>query len=309
MALEKIDAADFPASRSTQRSGSSQRPRWIPTVIVDKNALFRAGLIHILAGTRFRVIADCSDLSNIQHGRLNGPICMALVGIDDKGARAVRSELLSLKAQHERLRIVIFSDRFDLEELFTAIASGGDCYLLKNEVSPEAILKSLELALMGETIVPQGFGQLLRDQACFGQDALSPGKGPASCLSGPQTPFLTNAGQTGEIVRLSDKEQIILLHLTRGTSNKQIARELEITEATVKTHVKALLRKISARNRTQAAMWAVSHLALSRVDQARPPKCSAGPSLVLARLGSLATDPSDEPATAPDPEHKSYAIQ
>jgi two-component system nitrate/nitrite response regulator NarL len=234
---------------------------------------------------------------------------MALVGIDDQGARAVRSELLSLKAQSEKLRIVIFSERFDLEELFTAIASGGDCYLLKNEVSPEAILKSLELALMGETIVPQGFGQLLRDQAFLGQDTLSPGQGPASCLSGRQTPFLANAGQTNESVRLSDKEQIILSHLTRGTSNKQIARELEITEATVKTHVKALLRKISARNRTQAAMWAVSHLVPSRLDQARLPKRSVGLSLGLTRLGSLATDPSDEPATAPHPEQKSYAIQ
>src|SRR5215469_16428345 len=171
MALENIDAVDFPASRSAQRSVSSQRTRCIPTVIVDKNALFRAGLIHILAGTRFRVIAACSDLINIHNGRLRRQMCLALVGIDDNGARAVRSELSFLKAQYESLRIVIFSDRFDLEELFTAIASGGDCYLLKNEISPEAILKSLELVLMGETIVPQGFGRLLRDQACFGQEA------------------------------------------------------------------------------------------------------------------------------------------
>jgi hypothetical protein len=85
MAPEKIDAADFPASRSIQRNGFSQRPRCIPTVVVDKNALFRAGLIHILAGTRFKVIASFCDLSNIQNGRLNHQISMALVGIDDKG--------------------------------------------------------------------------------------------------------------------------------------------------------------------------------------------------------------------------------
>ena len=214
-----------------------------------------------------------------------------------------------MKAQHERLRIVIFSDQFDLEKLFTAIAPGGDCYLLRNEISPDAILKSLELTLMGETIVPQGFGQLLRDQACFGQDALSPGKGPASCLPGPQTPFLIQAGQTGETVRLSDKEQIILLHLTQGTSNKQIARELKITEATVKTPVKAVLRKINARNRTQAAIWAVNHLGPSRPDEATSFKRSAGVSVGLARVGEVAPDPSDEPAPAPHPEHKIYAIQ
>ena len=45
-----------------------------------------------------------------------------------------------------------------------------------------------------------------------------------------------------------------------GTPNKLIARKLHVTEATVKVHVKAILRKIGATNRTQAAMWAIDHL-------------------------------------------------
>jgi len=224
---------------------------------------------------------------------------MALIGIDDdKDARAVRSELSSLKAQYESLRIVIFSDRFDLEELFTAIVSGGDCYLLKNEISPEAILKSLELALMGETVVPQKFGQLLRDKACFGHGALSPVKDSASCLSRTRTQSVTTARQNDETVQFSEKEQIILQCLTQGTSNKQIARELKITEATVKTHVKALLRKIGARNRTQAAIWAVYHLGPSRVDEPTPLNRSAGALVCLARLRGIGSASSDDPATA-----------
>jgi two-component system nitrate/nitrite response regulator NarL len=59
---------------------------------------------------------------------------------------------------------------------------------------------------------------------------------------------------------LSVRETVILRCLMEGDSNKLIARKFDITEATVKVHVKAILRKIRAKNRTQAAIWAASHL-------------------------------------------------
>jgi two-component system nitrate/nitrite response regulator NarL len=59
---------------------------------------------------------------------------------------------------------------------------------------------------------------------------------------------------------LSSREAEILSSLMEGTPNKLIARKLHVTEATVKVHVKAVLRKIGAANRTQAAMWAKGHL-------------------------------------------------
>jgi two-component system nitrate/nitrite response regulator NarL len=59
---------------------------------------------------------------------------------------------------------------------------------------------------------------------------------------------------------LSARETVILRCLMQGDSNKLIARRFDITEATVKVHVKAILRKIHAKNRTQAAIWAASNL-------------------------------------------------
>ncbi len=59
---------------------------------------------------------------------------------------------------------------------------------------------------------------------------------------------------------LSARETEILSSLMEGTPNKLIARKLHVAEATVKDHVKAILRKIGAANRTQAAMWAKGHL-------------------------------------------------
>lgn len=267
-----------------QSRGSNQRHGWIPTVIVDNSAVFRAGLVHILAGTRFRVMGGCTSLEDIKKGALNGRVRLALVGID-KDTRALLTELSVLKARHENLRIVIFSERFDLEELLTVIGSGGDCYLLKNEISPEALLMALDLVLLGGTIVPQGFAHLIRSQLRVEQDALSGNGSVTRLLEDPRSRFPNEAAQTAENAPLSNREEMILRHMAQGASNKHIARDLNITEATVKTHVKALLHKIRARNRTQAAVWAINHLGPQCIDGEASLKRGGGLPALSAQLG------------------------
>ena len=66
--------------------------------------------------------------------------------------------------------------------------------------------------------------------------------------------------QDPAIRTLSSREAEILQCLMQGAPNKVIARKLDVAEATVKVHIKAILRKIRVANRTQAAMWAVNHL-------------------------------------------------
>jgi len=72
--------------------------------------------------------------------------------------------------------------------------------------------------------------------------------------------MVINGNPALEASRLSDRETQILRLLTTGASNKLIARELGLAEATVKVHIKAILRKARAENRTQAAMWATQFL-------------------------------------------------
>ena len=67
------------------------------------------------------------------------------------------------------------------------------------------------------------------------------------------TPAAKRAG------RLTDREAAILHCLTQGASNKMIAHRLGVAEVTVKFHIKSILRKVQAANRTQAAMWARQH--------------------------------------------------
>src|ERR1700759_1659394 len=72
----------------------------------------------------------------------------------------------------------------------------------------------------------------------------------------PATPLIEGANLDRVSLTFSDREGQILRCLVRGQSNKVIARELGIAEATVKVHVKGLLRKLRTANRTQAAVWA-----------------------------------------------------
>jgi two-component system nitrate/nitrite response regulator NarL len=230
----------------------------VPTVIVDKNTLFRVGLIHTLAGTRFRVTVNCFNVNEISTSVLHDRECLALVGLD-QGSETILSQMQALKAQHEYLRIVTLSERFDPEELIASIRSGGDGYLLKNEINPDVLLKSIELVLLGEVVVPQEFTQMIRGQVHLQLYPLL----SSNCLddrSGYAPILCSNEVQNSKNVdRLSNREKMILRHLTQGSSNKHIARELSITEATVKVHIKSLLRKIRVRNRTQAAIWAMNH--------------------------------------------------
>jgi two-component system, NarL family, nitrate/nitrite response regulator NarL len=84
---------------------------------------------------------------------------------------------------------------------------------------------------------------------------------PQATSSGPAT-FTPAVDPSAAAIanKLSAREAQILVHLTRGASNKLIARGLGVAEATVKVHVKAILRKVNAANRTQAAMWAQQHM-------------------------------------------------
>jgi two-component system, NarL family, nitrate/nitrite response regulator NarL len=252
-----------PLPRGLARSSRSRDGcRRVSIVVIDKSALFRAGLKHILAGTRFRVIADYPALRDLPKNTINGKPCVLLIGLDREGAIAVFPQLSSLALpEQNRLRVILLTEVFRVSESLAAIEAGADGYLVKTEISPETLLKSLELVLEGNITITQGLTKLLRS-------GTPPAGIPAvNCLesvssNGHALPD-GDAAQTDDFRRLSIRERMILSHLMQGASNKHIARTLNIAEATVKVHVKSLLRKIRVNNRTQAAIWATDHLPLA----------------------------------------------
>jgi two-component system nitrate/nitrite response regulator NarL len=256
---QPIDRKYLAAGRSSQKSSRSRkRGRFTPTVIIDKSFLFRAGLTQIIAGGRFRVTAGCSTLCNLPERTFNGKQCLALIGVDN-AEPGVLSQISSLKRQSGALRIVVLTDQFRREELLATIEAGADGYLIKNEITPEALLRSLELVLLGGVVIPHGLTRILEDRVALLGDAAAVTELIETGSGGAQTRPADDAPQSVDLARLSNREQMILMQLMQGASNKHIARELNIAEATVKVHVKSLLRKTRVNNRTQAAMWGIDH--------------------------------------------------
>jgi DNA-binding CsgD family transcriptional regulator len=91
-----------------------------------------------------------------------------------------------------------------------------------------------------------------------------------------KTPPVTEADEIAP--QLSPREQSILRCLVGGDSNKSIARKIDIAEATVKVHVKAILRKIRVHNRTQAAIWGMNNGSLTPTGNTNPPLLASGQS-------------------------------
>jgi len=109
--------------------------------------------------------------------------------------------------------------------------------------------------LRGGVVIPKGSTKLPKDFVQPQPDAVPAVQDPGTVSQGGQAQPACDAVQTDEVERLSNRKKMILTQLMQGVSNKHIARELNIAEATVKVHVKSLFRKIRVSNRTQAAMW------------------------------------------------------
>jgi two-component system nitrate/nitrite response regulator NarL len=169
---------------------------------------------------------------------------LALIEVDN--AEGWLGMLKDLREACPDARIIVLSTALSAQALAQALDAGIDGYLLKN-ISLQGLTQSLELAMLGEKVFPTQLATLL-----------SAGKMIT------ERPIFRSAARTNG---LSDRETAILRCLVSGYPNKVIADQLQMTEASVKVHLKAVLRKIQASNRTQAAIWAINNG--FQVDQAR----------------------------------------
>jgi hypothetical protein len=128
----------LPLPERAARSSHPGKPRrLIPTVIIDKSALFRAGLALILTGSQFRVTANCSSLYDLSE-RVVDELRLALISLDGE----VAADLSRVASLAERgVRVILLSDRFRGAEMLAAIEAGAVGYLVKNEISPVTLVK------------------------------------------------------------------------------------------------------------------------------------------------------------------------
>lgn len=208
----------------------------VDTLILGRNAILCEGLRRILAeqGFAIRPLLPHDADWTLPNDRASP----ALIVVDSPAIDEGIDACSLLRSTYPEAKIVLISDTSDLDPVCRACAVGIDGYVLK-AIGCDALVGALRLVLLGEKIIPAQSLALLASSRVpsFGMDA-------------PAAP---------SDVDLTDREIEILGRLVHGDANKIISRRLQITEATVKVHVKAVLRKLKVMNRTQAAIWAVNH--------------------------------------------------
>jgi two-component system nitrate/nitrite response regulator NarL len=202
-------------------------------IIVSKNEILREGLRRILTDQGFTVERTVTQADEIDLADEEDTIVLIDSVIFEDALRICTN----LRERFAQLRIVLMTDDYSFENVSRAFASHAvDGYLVK-AMSCEPLAGALRLVALGEKVVPS---QIVES------------------LSGNQVRAGTTNWQsrfTG--ASLSSREIEILRCLVDGDPNKIISRRLNITDATVKVHIKAILRKLRVKNRTQAAIWAV----------------------------------------------------
>jgi two-component system nitrate/nitrite response regulator NarL len=214
-------------------------------LLIGQNTLRRVGLNSLLKESPFLVIGEVSSAASIDVQFLPEPDITLLECRGNLGD--TRHELRRLGAIYPSTPVVVLSETVNLQALRSCLEAGASGFLT-TDISRDVLLRSLQLAALGETVFPTELAGLL---ACGA---------PAAQLVGQQA---------NDFGGLSNREIETIQCLLRGDSNKLIANRLHITEATIKIHIRSVMRKINVTNRTQAAIWAHSRGLLPAHDAAQ----------------------------------------
>lgn len=212
-------------------------PEQNKVAIVAKDRLFRESLVGLLAHHNLMVAWQGAEISGLVNCQRSGESVDLVVLDFPEGTGDNLRRLRFVHSTCPDARIVVLENGLNHETMAESFRQGADGYLLK-DISGEVLAQSIKLVLLGEKVFPSALALLLETPYSFSRLTAGPTNGDG----GP----------------LSPRERQILGCLVRGEPNKVIASQLGITEATVKVHLKTILRKINARNRTQAAIWAIN---------------------------------------------------
>ncbi len=205
----------------------------IKVLLIDDHALFRLGLQELLSCRGIEVLAtvgDCQQGIAIAKTKQPDVILLDLRMPEMNGIEVLRQ----LKSEQVTMPVVILTTSRHEKDLVDALQNGAQGYLLK-DMQPDELIQALQDIVQGKNVVAQDMTNAL---AKFVQ-----GK-PINAESNPAS-------------TLTPREREIMCHLAAGESNKVIARQLGISDGTVKLHVKAILRKLNVHSRVEAAVLAV----------------------------------------------------
>ena len=202
-------------------------------LIADDHPLFRSALHQALTlglGPEVRLVEAASIVELEARLSEKSDWDLVLLDLNMPGMNGLET-LDKLREKSLSGRIVVFSVSNHEEDVVTALKRGADGYLLK-DMEPEDLLKALQQAAAGEMVLSEALTPVL-----------------AASLRA------NRATSDRDVSQLTPRERDILKLIAQGLPNKMIARRLDITESTVKVHVKHMLKKMKLKSRVEAAVW------------------------------------------------------
>ena len=221
----------------------TEQKKPLEVLIIDDHTLFRQGLEALLVRRDIDVVASVGDgAEGIEQAKKLKPSVILL----DLRMPAMNGIGVLRKLITERVRvpILILTTSTDEGDFVDAIEDGACGYLLK-DMDPDELVNSLHKAVSGKTVISPSMHYAYMRMAS-GESA-----------------------KPHPINNLTPREKEILECLAEGKSNKMIAKQLSISDGTVKLHVKSVLRKLQVKSRVEAAVIAVEYGIRSRKSRSR----------------------------------------
>ncbi|WP_233079354.1 two-component system response regulator NarL [Rheinheimera soli] len=204
-------------------------------MLVDDHPLLRKGLRQLLGfEPEFEIIAEAGSGAEALEMVSETEPDLIILDLNMQGMDGLET-LKRLRDEGITSRIVMLTVSDNNEDVIKAISQGADGYLLKDS-DPDELLEQIKKAASGKMVLSDAVN------AALAAAIRRPAEKPAA-----------------DINSLTNREYEILSLIAKGRSNKLIARELDISDGTVKVHVKHLLKKLNLRSRVEAAVWMVNN--------------------------------------------------
>ena len=205
----------------------------IRVLICDDHAVVRQGLTAFLqVQDDIEVAGEASDGAQAQQQAAALHPDVILMDLVMPGVDGIEA-ITRIRADDPQAKIIVLTSFADDDKIFPAIRAGAAGYLMK-DVSPKDLARAIRMARDGEPLLSPDIARRLMDE-------------------------VSRPSQPDNAERLTPRETDVLRLIAQGRSNKEIARDLTLSEKTVKTHVSAILQKLQLADRTQAALYAVRH--------------------------------------------------